>query len=313
MEETALTTLHVSLRRRNRLHAVGALLLLAVVPPALVALAILAHVLPLAALAPLSLLGGLLLWTANPGPRERLGKLAAGELGLFFEGRRLTSRAAILGGRLVVQPGDAPIVRLDTRSGAIEIRVAHPLAGEALLLALGIGAPRPREVRLASRVYADPTAFAQVTLIATLFPLLCGAVGLALHGHALLCVALGVAAASAALFVLVTLLAPTRIALGEGGLTVTWLGRRRFLRADELDGVRLWEESQGAFGRGLRRGISIFLRSGEALRFAISGDDGDAETLVGRLREAIAPRPAMTAYRETALEQGAEVLTDLVP
>ena len=89
MEETALTTLPVSLRRRNRLYAGAALLLVAAAPPALVALAILAHVLPLAALAPLSLLGGLLLWSASPGPRERLGQLAAGELGLFFEGRRL--------------------------------------------------------------------------------------------------------------------------------------------------------------------------------------------------------------------------------
>jgi hypothetical protein len=315
MDEPALTLAHVSLRRRNRLHAAAALLLILAAPPAVVVLAVSAGILPLAALAPLSLLSGILLWSANPGPRERLGQLVAGEIGLFFDGRRLVARSAVRGGRLVLDPGDAPLVRLSTARGPIEIRVASPLAGEALLLALGTGEGRAHEMRLASRVYADPTAFAQVTLIAVLFPFLCGAIGFALHAHVLAAAALGVVAAAAALFVVVTLMAPTRLSLEEGGVTVSWLGRRRFLRADELDAVRTWQAAEGAFGGRVRRGISIFLRSGEALRFALAGDEGDAETMVGRLREALGPRPLpAAAYREApALEdQGADSQASLV-
>jgi hypothetical protein len=304
MEETALafTGPHVALRRRNPALAAAAVLLAAVVPPALLALALTKGLLLIGALAPLSLLTGLLLWTANLAPHERLGRLAAGELGLFFEGRRLAGLGAIRDGRVILEPGDAPIVRLTTRRGRIELRVGCQREGEALLAALGTGSPRPREVRLASRVFSDPAAFAQVTLAGAVLPLLFGAVGLLSGTHPLLCGALGVATGAVALFVLLALTAPTRLSFGEGGFSVAWLGRRRFLRHDELDGVRTWEESQGALGGGRRRGLAIFLRSGEALRFALEQDDGGAEALVDRLREAMGTRPAAVGYREARAE-----------
>jgi hypothetical protein len=302
MEETALAFTHVSLRRRNPFLAALSALLAVVVPPALVALALAKGLLVVAALAPLSLLGGLLLWAANLAPRERLGRLAAGELGLFFEGRRLAGLGAIRAGRVIHDPGDCPIVRLTTARGRIEVRVDCQRTGEALLAALGTGAPRPHEVLLASRVFSDPAAFAQVTLAGAVLPLLFGAVGLLSRTHPLLCAALGVVTGVVALFVVLALTAPTRLSFGDAGLSIAWLGRRRFLRHDELDGVRTWEESQGALGGGRRRGLAIFLRSGEALRFALERDDGGAEALADRLREAIGTRPPAVSYREARAE-----------
>lgn len=299
MDENAPTFLHASLRRRHPLAALAAILLVVAAPPALVVGALAAGILPLAALAPLSMLGGILLWTANPARRERLGQLAAGELGLFFEGRRLASRASIQEGRLLPGHGDAPIVRLSTASGPVEVRVADALAGEALLRALGLGSSCPQEVRFASRVFSDPTAFAQVTLAAVLLPLLFGAVGFASGIHPILCAVLGVVTAAAVALVLVAVIAPTSLSLGEVGVSVGWLGRRRFLRYEEIDGVRLWDEAHGALGGGRRRGMSVFLGSGEVLHFALGdAEPQDAEAVAERLRQAAGTLPPALGYRE---------------
>jgi hypothetical protein len=78
----------VTLRRRNPWFAAAALVLGVIAPAVLVAIALRAHHPALLGLAPLAALGGMLLWTANPAPRERLGRLVISALGVFFDGRR---------------------------------------------------------------------------------------------------------------------------------------------------------------------------------------------------------------------------------
>src|SRR4029079_6578660 len=101
--------------------------------------------------------------------------------------------------------------RFSKGRGAIEIRVADALTGAGVLRALGLEAPCPEEVRLASRVLTDPAAFAQVTLAPVLLPLLFGAVGFVSRTHPVLCALLGAATLATVAFVLVALTAPTSL------------------------------------------------------------------------------------------------------
>ena len=114
------------------------------------------------------------------------------------------------------------------------------------------GPLRPARARCAWLRASTPTRrrSPQVTLIATLFPLLCGAVGFALHSHPLLCAALGVAAAAAALFVVVTLLAPTPGSRWTRAASPSTCasGGAAFVRADE--------SSTGCVCGRSRRGLS---------------------------------------------------------
>ena len=108
---------------------IAALVLGVGAPPLLVTAAILGHAVVLLGLAPLVALAGLLLWSANPARRERLGRLVINELGVFFDGQRLASTSVIREAYVVVVPRDAPLVRIVTPAGVRELRVPNAAAG----------------------------------------------------------------------------------------------------------------------------------------------------------------------------------------
>jgi hypothetical protein len=293
----------VTLRRRNPWFAAAALLLGLVAPPLLVAVAVVAHHLVLLGLAPLAALAGVLLWSANPAPRERLGRLVVNELGVFFEGRRLAPVSAVREGYLVTVPGDAPIVRIVGAGSLREVRVKNEAAGRQLLRALGVWRTAPgRAIRLPSRVVTSPASFAQVTLVAVLLPLIFTAIGLASHRHLGLFVALIGVAAAAVAFVLASLLAATTLTIGAEGITIGWLTRRRRIGYAEIASVRLYEEAQ-AFSSRRERGISLVLRSGELVRLPAERG-AEAEGLRG-LVEQIEDAIARHRRGEPAPEEGA--------
>jgi hypothetical protein len=296
MEETRLELAHVTVRKKNPWFAAAALLLLGPLPAVIVGVALTYGVLPLLGLAPLVMFGGAALWAADPAPRERLAQLAAGTLGLFVDGRRLAAREAVREAHLLLPRGDAPIVRIAAAGRAIELRVGSEEEGRRILFALGAtGSPA---LRLGPRYLSDPVSAAQTALCAALFPLLCGAAGLSLGLHPLAFIALLLVAFGSAAFALVTLLAPTRVLLGEGGIEIAWIGRRRELAYHDLDSVHLGDESSGAGADRDRRVLSLRLRSGEIIRLAVEEEsEGDAAAAVSWLEGTLSPRRLGDSYR----------------
>jgi hypothetical protein len=270
----------VSVRRRNPWFATAALVLGIGAPPLLVAAALLGHAMPLLGFAPLAALAGLLLWSANPARRERLGRLVINDLGVFVDGQRLAAVSAIREAHLVVVPRDAPLVRIVTRGGARELRVANAAVGRSILAALGFSRRGDgRAIRLASRATSSPGSFAQVTVVAMIVPLLFLAVGLASHGGRAVLLGLVGTVVAAVAFVLASLLSATTVTLGAKGLVIRWLMRRRRIAYDEIVWVRVYEEAPVLFSQR-ERGVSLLLRSGELVRLPAQGDD-EAGTLQG--------------------------------
>lgn len=311
----------VTLRRRNPWSSAAALLLGAVIPIALIAIALVLGLHALPWLAPLSALAGLLLYGANLRPRERLGRIVVNELGVFFDGRRLASRSEVREGTVVTVPGDAPLVRLALPGGVRELRVKNMATGRRLLRAIGVeGQVSGRSVRLSSRVFHSPGAFARVALVAALLPPLFAAIGFASHGSRVLFVGLVGAAAAMVAFVLASVLSSTTVEVGEEGLAIRWLGRRRRIGYADVVSARLYEEAPALSGRR-EQGIAILLRSGELVRLP-AGSGSDAEglpALLERIEDAIgrsrrgeaAPEEAMVARRGRPLPEWLKALRAL--
>src|SRR5690242_10227149 len=110
----------VTLRARNPIEAAIAIAIGVLGPLAALAVAIAANTRALLLLAPIAMIAGALRWRANKRAREQLGRLTIGPLGIFFDGRRLASSAGVSSAGIVTRDGDAPIVRLATRSGLFE-------------------------------------------------------------------------------------------------------------------------------------------------------------------------------------------------
>jgi hypothetical protein len=101
--------------------------------------------------------------------------------------------------------------------------------------------------------------------------------------------------------IMVMLYRPTRLAVGVGGLTTSWFGRKRFMRYEEIEGVARYSE------RRIRRifprrhaeyeGLEVTLRSGTRVRHLVtmfspfSADPHvKIETILERIEEAMHAR-----------------------
>jgi hypothetical protein len=291
----------VTVRRRNRLCSVASVLLVSVLPAVLVYLSSVQGI--LLGLAPLSMLLGIALWNANLAPRERLGRFVVSELGLFFEQRRLCALSDVRDGALLLAPDDAPVVRIRTRRGSLELRVANAAEGRRLLRAAGadftLGAAK---IHLSSRISSDPGGFALIGMLALLVAALFPAIGYAWGQHFAAFVILASAAVAAITVVMTTLMASTTVSLGADGLRIRWLFRTRTIRYVDIEAVRAFDETPGGLRGARQRGLSLQLRSGEALRLPDTADEpADLGSIVDRIRGAIARSGRGDAVADEAL------------
>jgi hypothetical protein len=286
--EAQFQSFDVSLRRRNPWLGLLAVALMTVAPAVLLALSPAVSV--LVGVAPLAAFLGVALWNANVAQRERLGRLVVGDLGVFFEQRRLCARADVRGGSLLHDGSDAPIVRIETARGTFDLRVPDAAAGRRLIRFLGRDAPLGTlRARLSSQGVTDPGRLATAGMVALLGAALFPLMGYAWNGRQTGFFLIVAGCAFALALVMAYLFASTTISLSPEGVSVRWLLRRQLFRYADIEAVRVFDERSSVFGAKRQRGIAIHLRSGDVVRLP---DDPGAATDLGavveRIRDALA-------------------------
>ena len=251
---------------------------------------------PLVALAPISIFGGIALFRADLARRERLGRVMASHLGLFFDGIRVASAARIRCASLLADGLEPPIVRLGTGRGSIELRLESKARVEELLEALGVSAPAAR-YELSSPLLADPRGSAGLTVAALALPVVFAVVGTTLHAHPLLFAVLLTAACAAAAGVVVAVTARARLDLHADAVELSWLWRRSTIEYGEIEGARLCAV-RGPFGGESGRGLALLLRSGAAVHVRPAAQGARAaREIAERLHASLPADDATQGYR----------------
>jgi hypothetical protein len=256
----------------------------------------------------IGLASGAYVWQANPRPAAVTGRVAADEQGITWNGQLLAPSASITAGFLVPNPDGQPFVRIERRwpHRPIVLAVPDEKTGRALLQGLGMDASQvTASFVFGSRARADPRVTALVTaLLLTLLLVGLPAAG-ALAGRS---AAVPIAIAALGVVLLAARIAiellPVWLTVGVDGVLVSRLGRRRFIRYEEVRAVR-------PFGRGATQGVSLWLASGEAIKLPLRRHVSEAHSrqqiglVMERIREGMASSRAGRGAGEVVLpEQG---------
>jgi hypothetical protein len=237
------------------------------------------------------------------------GLLRADSGGVWWDGRLVAPRASLAGGFVVPVWQRAPLVQLQRRwpRRALRFEVPDEAAGRSLLQALGLDASQlAASFAVASRARADERA-PFLTLLSFLFLLL----GLPLLVAGWMrwdSAPLGALAAAGLLGTLgwvVALTTPTRVLVGADGILVSWLGRRQFLRYEDVDGVRTY-----AFGSTY--GVALQLAAGGLFELPIQLGFTEAQTeervalVARRIQQALEDHRAARGARMPSLPERGE-------
>lgn len=246
----------------------------------------------------MSFLGGVLTYRANDDPIRVPRRIAGDREGLHIDGRLAVRRSRITSA--FVQRGSPPVVRIERGLlPELSIEVRDTSQGRELLSALGFDASREvLRLRAASGMLDVRTG---ELLLKHVLPLVASIVVITLSASAKqpLGVALGaVMAALAGGWVLRRALERTRVEIAAEGVRLSWAGRVRLLRYDDITGVRVLPRVSG--GQDIF-GVEIALRAGERVYVPCGTEQRlhlDPAALVAQLQEArstYADRPAAGA------------------
>lgn len=249
-------------------------------------------------------------WARNPWPRFLAQDMRTDDEWLHLGEERI-ARADIKSGIIIPAKGHC-VVQLQRRGlrPAVELRVANEEEGQALLSRLGLAATQTvGRFRGMSRAHTSvwrTTATVLGTLISG---------GLVMGGMGALVGTAGVIPTMfVVMLVLMTLLlAPTGIEVGADGVLIRWLGRKRFIGHDDIDGV---STKVTGFGNNRRSTVQLRLSSGETVVLPIGPaqfDHGRSQGIAGRIRAAHdAYQRGESVHAEALLRRGDRTHVDWV-
>lgn len=251
-----------------------------------VALGVGALAIPASPLFIISFIGALLTYRANDDPVRSQELVVADRAGLYLDGRLVVARAAVTSA--YVQPGRPPIVRIE-RGLWPELSIEVPTLeqGRALLAALGFDASREvLKLRAASGMLDLSTS---ELLLKHVLPLVASIVVIA--ASAATKQALGVAVGAVLATVAGALLARralerTQVEIAAEGVRLSWAGRARLLRYEDIERVNVAPRESGG---QLIRGVEITLVDGARVYVPCGTDDRlllDPRALAAHLVEA---------------------------
>jgi hypothetical protein len=238
-------------------------------------------------------------WRKNPWPVIEPTAVRADGDGVHV-GARHIPRAEIRAG--FVLPGARTKVLLRRRRRLpVELEVSGTDQGRALLRALGLDVTQSvARFRALSRAVAKRRyAFAAVGGFMAVYA---GFVtSLARHHHGGPSALAGIAFALGVIGLVVTFVMPTWLSVGADGVVVSWFGRKRFVSYADIALVGRYDKG---WGRSRYLGVTLHLRSGEALDLPITQSEWGTESvalLEERLREAMEAHHSGDATADAAL------------
>jgi hypothetical protein len=247
---------------------------------------------------------------------DQPGVITGDDRGLLRDGRVVVPHDELKQG-FVMPFGPAALVRIERRGMAppMLVRVDDIASGRTLLRALGLDASqRVADVKAAPWLVTQPV---QKQLLLTLGPILGVFVPLILGSAA----ALGKQAPFAVItlvpvllaYIFGVVLAPMKIRIGTDGVLIRWLWKERFIPFSEIEDVVSYEEEMG--GKQYA-GAILHLAGGETTKICTGQKgftDGDSESVVERLREALEEHRTQTHGTDaSALSRGSRSALDWV-
>jgi hypothetical protein len=235
---------------------------------------------------------------------ERLGRLSVSKLGVFFDAQRL---GPALGARaeIVLQPNDAPLVRVKTGGRRFVFRVEDEALAQRVVASLTGAAPSgpSKPLRLASPVHGDPGQLARFAIYAVVLTLAFPLVGLTWHVDPRLALTLLAVAIAAGAGLVAGLLVDTVVTVAPEGLRIGWMRGGRLLRFADIVSAELLDELDLA-GAKRTRVLVITLRGGETVRLPCDGADAEAVAEVLRAARRGSTNRATTSVEALVRSRG---------